>query len=71
MAESPPRKVEDLAKASDLGIETGTAFLQGIVDTNARTHLQRRERRSSGADRCTGHGQHNIHTNGAQQRALA
>ena len=38
---SPARQIENLAQPRDLGVETGAAFLQGIVDANAGPHLQR------------------------------
>src|ERR1035438_6577897 len=36
-------EIEDLAQPRDLGIETGTAFPQRIVDANAGAYLQRRQ----------------------------
>ena len=36
-------EVADLAEARDLGIEAGTALLQGIVDQDACTDMQRSE----------------------------
>ena len=64
-------EVADLAEARDLGVEAGTALLQGIVDEDACADMQWSELQRMGAYRSTGHGEDGVDADGAHECAFA